>query len=98
LLAFFGFCLVLSFTHHVFTLPLDRSLDLSMSGNTQMVMHGWAISAFEYDFLTDSNERTLLHHENGIEMKDDTRRETADLYTSASDIILMRMKSSLPHA
>jgi hypothetical protein len=54
LLAFI--CLVLSFTHHCYTLPLDRRLDLSMSGNTQMVMHGWAISAFDYDF--DGQQRT----------------------------------------
>jgi hypothetical protein len=47
--------LALSFTHYCYTLPLDRRLDLSMSGNTQMVMHGWAISAFDYD-LMDSND------------------------------------------
>jgi len=38
---------------HVATRQADTcsgSLDLSMSGITQMVMHGWAISAFDYDF------------------------------------------------
>jgi len=48
------FSLLINF--YIFTLPLDSSLDLSMSGNTQMVMHGWAISAFDYDF--DGQQRT----------------------------------------
>jgi hypothetical protein len=35
----------------------------------------------------------LLYHENGFGIKDDKRRETADLYTIHPDIILTRMNS-----
>jgi len=59
------FSLLINF--YIFTLPLDSSLDLSMSGNTQMVMHGWAISAFDHDFLNGQQQRRmLLYHDHGF--------------------------------